>query len=89
MASRFEAQKLTGKNDFGLWRMKIRTMLIQQGLADALNKDDAKVDLDEKAKTKRAEVLAKAHSVVILSLSDKVLREVSKETNALGILQKC
>ena len=89
MASRFEAKKFTGKNDFGLWRMKIKAMLIQQGLADALNKDDPTVVLDDKAKSKRAEVLAKAHSVVVLSLGDKVLREVSKETTALGILEKC
>ena len=45
--------------------------------------------LDEKAKAKRADVLAKAHSVVVLCLGDKVLREVSKETTELGIVEKC
>lgn len=52
MASRFEAEKFTGNNDFILWRMKVRAMLIQQGLAEALNKDDPTVVLDEKANAK-------------------------------------
>ena len=46
------------------------------------------MELDEKAKITRAEVLAKAHSVVYLN-RDKVLRKVSKETTAMGILEKC
>ena len=92
MAARLEAEKFTGKNDFGLWRMKMRAMLIQQGLSAALEtekeKETAAVDLDEKAVAKRAEIAAKAHSVVVLCLGDKVLREVAKETTAAGILKK-
>ena len=91
MAARLEAERFTGKNDFGLWRMKMKAMLIQQGLSAALEKQaDAKAgeEPDEKAKSKLAEIHAKAHSVVILCLGDKVLREVSKETTAAGILTK-
>ena len=63
MGSRFEAEKFTGKNDFGLWRMKMKAMLIQQGLSEALapaKKGDEAEVLDEKAKAKRAEILAKS-----------------------------
>lgn len=88
MASRFEAEKFTGKNDFGLWRMKMRAMLIQQGLSVALDGEKAQADSDEKAAAKRAEIMAKAHSVVVLCLGDKVLREVAKESTAAGILAK-
>ena len=91
MASRFEAEKFTGKNDFGLWRVKMKALLIQQGLSSALeieSEDTPKVVLDEKATAKKAEIEAKAHSAVVLSLGDKVLREVSKETTAAGILKK-
>lgn len=80
MASRLEAEKFTGANDFGLLRMKIRALLIQQGLSAAIEKPagDGKVDLDQKTAAKLAEVEAKAHTVVILSLGDKILREVAK-----------
>ena len=99
MASRFEAEKFTGKNDFGLWRMKMRAMFIQQGLSAALEGEKvgdgtapaagtAGAEPDEKALAKRAEIMAKAHSVVVLCLGDKVLREVAKETTAAGILTK-
>ena len=61
--------------------MKMKAMLIQQGLSAALEEmqTDPKAgeELDEKAKLKLAEIHAKAHSVVILCLGDKVLREVS------------
>ena len=63
MGSRFEAEKLTDKNDFGLWRMKMKAMLIQKGLSEALapaKKGDEAEVLDEKAKAKRAEILAKS-----------------------------
>lgn len=51
-------------------------------------KETTGADLDEKAASKRAEIMAKAHSVVVLCLSDKVLREVAKETTAARILKK-
>ena len=84
----------TGKNNFGLWLLKMRAMLIQQGLLAALEgdkekeKDKAPIDPDEKAIAKRAEIMAKAHNVVVLCLGDKVLREVAKETTAARILGK-
>lgn len=85
MASRFEAEKFTGKNNFGLWRMNMRAMLIQQGLGDALQTKVKEDDvLDAKATANREEILAKAHSTVVLCLGDKVLREVAKETTAAG-----
>ena len=92
MASRFEAEKFTGKNDFSLWRMKMRAMLIHQGLSTALDADSddekAKEALDEKVVAKKAEIEAKAHSAIVLCLGDKVLREVAKETTARGIFTK-
>ena len=92
MASRFEAEKFNGKNDYGLWKMKMRALLIQQGLASALQskdpKEKGKEPLDEKAQARQEEVSLKAHSAVILCLGDKVLREVQEETTAVGILKK-
>ena len=76
--SRFEAEKFTGKNDFGLWRLKMRAMLVQQGLADALKGDEKGKGKDEEADSKeiakREEMFERAHSATILNLGDKVLR---------------
>ena len=92
MASRFEAEKFNGKSDYGLWKMKMRALLIQQGLASALQTKDpqekGKEPLDEKAQARKEEVSLKAHSAVILCLGDKALREVQAETTAAGILKK-
>ena len=92
MASRFEAEKFTGKNDFALWRMKIRAMLTQQGLASALEKEEKETKeaegTDEKNVKKRADIEAKAHSTIVLCLGDKVLREIARETTAAGIMSK-
>lgn len=65
MASRFEGEKFTWKNDFSLWRMKMRALLIQQGLSAALEGEKgtagaagtAGAELDEKAPLKRAEIM--------------------------------
>ena len=34
--TKYDLEKFNGKNDFGLWRLKIRASLVQQGLEDAL-----------------------------------------------------
>lgn len=85
-ATKFDAEKFTGKNDFGLWRIKMKAMLVQQGIADALK---GKNGLSEKlTDEQKEEILLKAHSVIILSLSDKVLREVSREETSSRVWTK-
>lgn len=85
--ARYDTEKFSGRNDFGLWRIKMRAILIQQGLGDAIknspSKDQPEEELDEKA-----QIMEKAHSLIILCLADNVLREVSKETTAVGIWSK-
>ena len=34
---KYEVEKFTGQNDFGLWRLKMRALLVQQGLVEALD----------------------------------------------------
>ena len=85
-SAKYEVEKFTGQNDFGLWRLKMRALLVQQGLVEALD-GEAKlekmmVDEDKKA------LLQKAHSAIILSPRDKVLRQVSKETTTVGVWSK-
>ncbi|KAL1564721.1 Integrase catalytic domain-containing protein [Salvia divinorum] len=89
--ARFDVEKFNGKNDFGLWRIKMKAMLVHQGLADAIrgdSKEKGVVDGDERSAFKKVEIMERAHSAIILCLSDKVLREVSKETTAAGVWLK-
>lgn len=36
LMAKFDIEKFNGKNDFALWRMKMRAMLVHQGLEEAL-----------------------------------------------------
>ncbi|KAL8456521.1 hypothetical protein ACS0TY_034655 [Phlomoides rotata] len=79
-------EKFTWKNNFGLWRIKMRALLTQHGLGEALSETE-QISSSNFAKIK-AKILEKAHSMIILCLRDKVLREVSKEIEALGVWKK-
>ena len=73
----FEVEQFIGSNDFGLWRLKMRALLIHKGLEDALKGinglPETMSDQDKKV------LMEKAHSSIILKIGDKVLRKVSKE----------
>nr|GEZ30194.1 retrovirus-related Pol polyprotein from transposon TNT 1-94 [Tanacetum cinerariifolium] len=81
--AKFDIEKFDGTGDFGLWRVKMRDLLIQHGCAAAL--EALPTDMEAQAK---AELNKKAHSVVILCLGNKVLREVTGETTAAGVWSK-
>ncbi|KAJ0522195.1 putative RNA-directed DNA polymerase [Helianthus annuus] len=84
--TKFELEKFDGRNDFSLWRVKMRALLVHNGVVDALKGEDKLPEgLTDKEKK---DMLEKAHSAIILSLGDRVLREVSKETSAAGIWAK-
>lgn len=86
MASgKFELDKFTGENDFTLWRIKMKALLVHQGLSVAICKEEMENVAD---KSKIQEIQAKAHSALILSIGDEVIREVSGEETALGIWSK-
>ena len=76
MSTKFEVEKFTGSNDFGLWKMKMKAVLVKEGLDVALEGEEhlpETMDVRE-----RRELLKKAYSSIILGLGDKVLREVSR-----------
>uniref|UniRef100_A0A2N9EX70 Reverse transcriptase Ty1/copia-type domain-containing protein n=1 Tax=Fagus sylvatica TaxID=28930 RepID=A0A2N9EX70_FAGSY len=77
LEAKYEIEKFNGKNDFSLWRVKMRTLLVQQGLLRALKgKDSLPTQLSEEEKE---DLLERAHSAIQLSLADEVLREVVEE----------
>ena len=85
-SAKYKVEKFTGQNDFGLWQLKMRALLVQQGLVEALD-GEAKLEKMMADGDKKA-LLQKAHSAIIPSLGDKVLRQVSKETTAAGVWSK-
>ncbi|GJR52238.1 retrotransposon protein, putative, ty1-copia subclass [Tanacetum coccineum] len=63
--AKFDIEKFDGTGDFGLWRIKMRALLIQYGCEAALEVLPA--DMEAEAK---AELNKKAHSAVILCLDE-------------------
>ncbi|KAL8539403.1 hypothetical protein ACS0TY_001141 [Phlomoides rotata] len=87
MASmKLDVEKFTGKNDFGLWKVKMKALLVHHGLASALKSNECEESSATAAK--RVEILEKAHSAIILCLGDKPLREVSKEKTSIDVWRK-
>ncbi|KAL1535775.1 Retrovirus-related Pol polyprotein from transposon TNT 1-94 [Salvia divinorum] len=87
--AKFEVEKFSGRNDFGLWRLKMKAILMQQGLWDILNAGNASdEELDVIEEARRRDMQYKAYSTLILNLTDRVLREVSKEETAAGVWAK-
>ena len=60
-------------------------LLIHQGLEDALKRMGAS---QYHVRSRQEVLMEKAHSAIILSLGDKVLRKVSKEKIAVGVWSK-
>ncbi|GKE78872.1 hypothetical protein Tco_1544992 [Tanacetum coccineum] len=81
--TRFDIEKFNGKNDFGLWQIKMCTLMVQQGCDAALETLPANMEVGEKAA-----LMKKAYSTLILCLGGRVLREVTKKTTAAGIWTK-
>ncbi|ESW13349.1 hypothetical protein PHAVU_008G188600 [Phaseolus vulgaris] len=59
-----EVEKFTGLNDFGLWQLKMRGLLVQQGLLEVLE-GESKLDRTMVEKDKTA-LSRKAHNAIVL-----------------------
>nr|GEY63971.1 retrovirus-related Pol polyprotein from transposon TNT 1-94 [Tanacetum cinerariifolium] len=79
----FDVEKFDEKNDFGLWQIKMRALMVQQGYDAALETLPADIEAGEKAA-----LMKKAYSTLILCLGDRVLQEVTKEKTATRFWMK-
>ncbi|KAL8489406.1 hypothetical protein ACS0TY_025348 [Phlomoides rotata] len=87
MASmKLDVEKFSWKNDFGLWKVKMKALLVHHGLVIALKSD--KDEESSISRERKIEIMEKAHSAIILCLGDKPLREVSKEKTAIDVWKK-
>ncbi|RVW85315.1 Retrovirus-related Pol polyprotein from transposon TNT 1-94 [Vitis vinifera] len=85
-SQKFEVEKFNGSNDFTLWKLKMKALLVQQKCAQAIEEEE-KLPVGLTAAEKE-EVVSRAHSAILLSLADEVLREVADETTAVGLWRK-
>ncbi|KAL8494299.1 hypothetical protein ACS0TY_025194 [Phlomoides rotata] len=83
---KLDVEKFSGMNDFGLWKVKMKALLVHHGLASALQ--PAGGTESSISREKKDEIMEKAHSAIILCLGDKPLREVSKEKTAIDVWKK-
>jgi len=86
MGSKWDIEKFTSGNDFGLWKVKMRAILIQQKCVEALmGEAQMPTHLTPVEKT---ELNDKAVSATILCLGDTMLREVARETSVVSMWNK-
>ena len=86
LTTKYDIEKFNGRNDFRLWKMKMESILIQQGVEKALLLDK---DLPESVTEKwMQEFQRKAYGSIILSLSDQVLRKVFHEKTIARVWKK-
>uniref|UniRef100_A0A803P8Y2 Reverse transcriptase Ty1/copia-type domain-containing protein n=1 Tax=Cannabis sativa TaxID=3483 RepID=A0A803P8Y2_CANSA len=82
-AAKYDVEKFTGTKDFGLRRMKMKALLVHQGLYEALLRDKSLLDYSMFEKDKK-DTLAKSHSVMDCLQG----AEVRKEKVTKGLLGK-
>ncbi|KAH9687838.1 hypothetical protein KPL70_014918 [Citrus sinensis] len=87
-STKLEVEKFTCENDFHLWRLKMRALLVHQRLDVALDDESSSKKPMKGTEEELSEVLDRAHNAIILSLGDGVLREVGGEKTAAGLWKK-
>ena len=84
--SKVEIKKFDGKGDLTIWKKKMRAVLVQQKCAKAIS-DPSKFPKMMKSSDKQ-EVLENTYSLLILNLTDNVLRQVDEEDTTLKVWNK-
>ena len=79
---KYEIEKFTRVNDFGMWRLKMKALLVYHGYLEALKGAKAMdAALTDKEKTTMVE---KSHRAILLSLGDKVLDRFQRRRRRHG-----
>nr|GEV27719.1 retrovirus-related Pol polyprotein from transposon TNT 1-94 [Tanacetum cinerariifolium] len=86
--TKLDVKKFNGSKEFGLWRVKMRCLLIQHGWEAMLDPFPGTMTDANKTAALITDVYKKAHSALFLCLDNKVLREVNKEDSAAGVWLK-
>ena len=84
ISTQFEVAKFDGIGGFSLWRKKIRAILVQQKVAKILNVENL---LETITKSEKNDMDEMTYLMILLYLSDEVLRPVDEATT-IGELWK-
>ena len=76
-------EKFIGKNSFNLWCIKMQALLNEHGPWAPLSNQSSKID-----KSMLELYEEKTHSLILLSFSDEVLYDVSKELSVVELWLK-
>ena len=76
MINIIKIEKFIEKNGFNLWRINMRALLKEHGIWAPLSSQWSKIQEE------------KVHALILLSLFDKVLYEVSQELTIVGLWLK-
>ena len=77
MLTKFEVEKFDGRNNFSLWHIKMRALLVQQRLSKVLKGIEAL--LTTMSDEENDELMEKTHSAILLRLGNEVLREITND----------
>lgn len=84
--AKFEVEKFTSKINFALWKLKVRDLLVQQGLHKAL--DGATKKPATMTDSNWEDLDARALSTIRLCLADEVLFNIVEESTASCLWEK-
>jgi len=83
LITKFDIKNFSRENDFGLWRIGIEVIFLQQGCVDAIKgKENMSMLLSRKVKN---DMINKVINIIILYFVDKALRKLRSRE----ILQQC
>ena len=68
VSAKYKVEKFDGRNNFSLWRVKMRAFLVQQGLLKILSDKDKL--LESMSEDEKEELEMKAHSAIQFCLAD-------------------
>ena len=83
-STKFDVMKFNGSENFGLWQIRVKDLLVQQGMVNALygTKPEGMVDIDWK------ELEVKAVASIQLCLGDDVMYHVMDEESPAAVWLK-
>jgi len=84
MSSKWDIEKITGSNDFWLWKVKMEAIFIKQKCA-LKGEGVLRITMSQAEKT---EMVDKDRSAIVLCLGDKVLRDAAKEPTTTSMWSK-
>lgn len=83
-STKYEVEKFDGGSSFSLWKIRMKSSLVLQGLWKAIEE----VFREEMKATEKEDLKERALSAIFMSVTDSVLREIAEEKSAATAWKK-